>query len=539
MNTTELSDQEAAKILAESLGKLPLALEQAKGYMERTGSSLSDYLAIFEKRQKLIKSNRALTRKQAILTATWEIALQQFKKTSPAAADLMRLCAFLAPENIPLIDIRREVKNPSRSLAAVMEDQKVFDEAVETLKGYSLAKVLGNSFLSIHRTVQEVVRGGLGEYDRKKWATVAVSVMAHAFPAECDDWRTWPVASILLPHAKEAVRHAKELQVAPEETTQLLNHLGVYSSGRADFQEAKAAFEQAMVIDKAAFGDNDPRVARDLTNLGFLLKNQGELEKAQKRFERALEINKLAYGPDHPVVATYLNNLGIVLKDQGQNGNPDKLNQAQKLFEQALAIDTAALGEGDPEVARDITNLGFLLKHQAAIEKDKSKMETMMEKARKYFEQALEINKAAYSSYLRRLSSSANNFGMILKDQGNLERARRFFKRALAVDELAYGTNHPEVALDISNLGFLMKDQGQLKAARGYFERALEINEAAYGLDHPNVAGIVNSLGIVFKDQGDVDGAKAHFERALNIFQKFLGDKHPSTVAVRNNLTSL
>jgi tetratricopeptide (TPR) repeat protein len=535
MNSTELSDQEAAKVLAESLGKLPLALEQAKGYMERTRSSPSRYQTLFEKRQKLVKGGRALTGRQAILTSTWEISLQQIKKTSPAGADLMRLCAFLAPENIPLDDIRRGSKSLPRSLAAAIEDQEVFDEAVETLKQYSVAKVLGNSFLSIHRAVQAVVRSGMGEHDRKKWARAAVSVMAGAFPAECDDWRTWPVASILLPHAKKAAGHAKELHVAPEETSQLLNHLGVYSVGRADFQEARDAFEQALTIDKAAYGDDDPRVARDLTNIGFLLKNQGELEKALKRFERALEINQLAYGSDHPAVATSLNHLGIVLKDQGQKGNRSKLKQAQKLFERALEIDKAAYGESDPEVARDITNLGFLLKDQGQLDKDGSKME----EAKQHFEQALEINKAAYSAYLRRLSSSANNFGMILKDQGNLDRARRFFKRALAVDELAYGTNHPEVAMDISNLGFLMKDQGQLEGARGYFERALQINEAAYGHDHPNVAGIVNSLGIVLKDQGDIVGANAHFERALKIFQRFLGEKHPSTVAVRNNLTSL
>ena len=94
MNPSELSDHEAAEVLAESLGKLPLALEQAQGYMEMTRCSPSRYLTLFEKRRKLLKRDRALTSKKAILTTTWEISLQEFKKTSPAAADLMRLCAF-------------------------------------------------------------------------------------------------------------------------------------------------------------------------------------------------------------------------------------------------------------------------------------------------------------------------------------------------------------------------------------------------------------------------------------------------------------
>jgi len=321
MTGTDLSNKEAATALAEVLGKLPLALEQAGAYMEKTRSSPPLYMAVFKKRLKQIQRDRELTNREAILTATWELSLQQFKKASPAGADLMKLCAFLAPENIPLEDIRRNLNRLPKTLAATLENTEAFHDAVETLRRYSMVKVLGNSFLSIHRSVQEIVRTGMSESERRKWAKVAVSVMADAFPTECDDWRTWPVSSMLLPHAKEATRHARELQVAPEATGRLLNLVGIYSIGRADYAQAKTSLEQALEIDIASYGEDHPAVARDLTNLGFLLKNQGELGKSQKRFERALEINESTYGSEHPAVATSLNNLGIVLKDQGQKKN--------------------------------------------------------------------------------------------------------------------------------------------------------------------------------------------------------------------------
>ncbi len=231
-----------------------------------------------------------------------------------------------------------------------------FDQAVATLRRYSLVEVTSDG-LSVHRLVQAVTRDRLAEGARRTWAEAAVRLVNHAFPSSITtDMRTWPQCARLLPHALAAAGHAETLEVASEATARLLNQAGVYFRGRAEFGDARVAFERALAIDESAFGPDHPRVAIRVNNLGLVLQALGDLAGARAAFERALAIDEAAYGPDHPEVATDVNNLGSVLRDLGG------LAGARAAFERALAIDEAAFGPEHPEVATDVNNLGNVLR---------------------------------------------------------------------------------------------------------------------------------------------------------------------------------
>ena len=51
LKRTDSQDEATAKELAEKLGCLPLALEQASAYIETSGCTMARYLDLFEKRQ--------------------------------------------------------------------------------------------------------------------------------------------------------------------------------------------------------------------------------------------------------------------------------------------------------------------------------------------------------------------------------------------------------------------------------------------------------------------------------------------------------
>jgi len=477
LKRTGQADQEAAGKLAEALGDLPLALEQAAAYIEATGESLSGYLRMFrERRAELLKKPSPSS--DSTVATTWEMSFQQVERRSPPAAAFLNLCAFLAPDDIPLDIVQQAAKLPE-PLAEAASDPVQFDDAIGAVRRFSLVFRSGD-VLSVHRLVQAVTRERMAEEARKLWAAAAVRAVSRAFPFDSDDVRTWPVCSRLLAHALAVADHCEPLAVAPAETGRLLNQAGLYLHTRAEFARARACFERALKIAEAAYGRDHPNVAAAVNNLGSVLQDQGHLAGARACFERALKIDEAAYGPEHPTVTIRVNNLGGVLHDQGD------LAGARACFERALKIDEAAYGPEHPKVATRV-----------------------------------------------------NNLGGVLRDQGDLAAARECFGRALKIDEAAYGPEHPTVATAVNNLGLALQDQGDLAGARACYERALKIDEAAYGADHPNVAAYVNNLGSVLKDQGDLPGARACFERALGIFRKFLGEDHPTTVLARKNLESL
>jgi tetratricopeptide (TPR) repeat protein len=300
------ADQEAAGKLAEALGDLPLALEQAAAYIEATGGNVSGYLRMFrERRAELLK--RPSPSSDTTVATTWEMSFQQVERRSPPAAALLNLCAFLAPDDIPL-DIVRQAPELPESLAEAVADPVQFGDAIAALRRFSLVSRSGDT-LSVHRLVQAVTRERLAEEARKRWAAAAVRTVNDAFPLDSDDVRTWPACSRLLAHALVAADHAEALKVAADQTGRLLNQAGGYLQGRAEFARARGCFQRALKIDEAAYGPDHPKVAIRVINLGSVLHDQGDLAGARACFERALGIRRRFLGEDHPKTALVRRNL--------------------------------------------------------------------------------------------------------------------------------------------------------------------------------------------------------------------------------------
>jgi len=554
---------DGADALTDALGNLPLALEQAGAYIEETRITLSNYLKRFQEQQKEVLERGKPVSYPATVTTTWEMSFKQVQEASDTGADLLNLCAFLAPDDIPKSLLVGGARHLPPSLAPIVADDLEFDEAVAVLMRYSL--ITGSSDnLSIHRLVQAVTRDRLEEDDRKRWSEAAVQLVDYAFPRDSDDFHNWPVCSLLLPHALATAGHAEELGVVPETTGDLLNRIGIYLNLRAEYKDSKSVLESALVIFENVYGPDHPEVARTLTNLGIVLRQLGDYEGAKERLERSLVIFENVYGPDHPMVARTLTNLGTVLK------HLEDYEGAKERQERSLVIFENVYGPDHPMVARTLTNLGTVLENLGNYKGAKERLERSLvifenvygpdhpevagtlgnlgivlrqlgdyEGAKERLERSLVIFENVYGSDHPEVAITLGNLGIVLRQLGDYEGAKEHYERALEIDEKAYGPDHPNVAIRVNNLGSVLKAQGDLEGAKKLFERALEIDEKAYGPDHPNVAIRVNNLGSVLKAQGDLEGAKKLFERALGIFRDKLGEDHPYTKTTRGNLEAL
>ena len=424
LERTGQEDEAAAEAIAATSKDLPLALEQAAASVEATGADLAAYAASLREEEP-----RPVTAEDETAGAPSGLALNEIAE-APAAEALIRLAAFLAPDDIPLDLLAPHASELPTAAGRSLADPVVLDDALSELRGYALVEIKGSD-MSLHRLVQTAIRERMEPDDVPAWVEGAVKVVNLAFPFDSDDVRTWPECERLLPHALEASNHAEIHRVGLIDTSRLLNQSGLYLKYRAEFRSARALYERALAIDEEALGPDHPNVATGLGNLGLVLREQGDLEGARARLERALAIHEQALGPDDPKVAVDLGNLGSVLRAQGD------LEGARARLERALAIHEQALGPDDPNVA---TGLG--------------------------------------------------NLGLVLRAQGDLEGARARLERALAIDEQAFGSGHPNVAIDLGNLGLVLREQGDLEGARTRLTRALAIFDAAYGSDHPQTVGV-------------------------------------------------
>jgi tetratricopeptide (TPR) repeat protein len=519
LSRTGQNDDVTANALAEALGDLPLALEQAGAYIVMTRRSLADYLKLFKERQtELLKRGKPIDYPDTVATA-WDISFQKVQEKSPEAADLLNLCAFLAPDDIPKSLLSQGVQHLPESMASVVAEDVKLDDAIIVLQSYSLVDANAYS-ISVHRLVQTVTRDRLGKEDQKKWAGVAVRLMFGIFPAESDNVRTWDECSLLLPHALATAKYAEELEISLEETCKLLNKLGPYLNERAKFDEAKSVLEKALVIKIKVYGPDHSEVAKTLNNLGIVLRHIGYFKAARKYLERALEIyeKNLPYN-HHPEVTPTLDNLATVLADM------EDLDGAEEYLERSLKIELNAYGPDDLRVSKTLENLGNVLR-----------LKYDLNKSREYLERALEIYEKRLPPDHPDVAPTLGNLGAVLQTQGDLAGARKMYEKALMIYEKAFGPDDPSISATLGNLGIILRDQWDLEGAREHLERALKIKEKIYGPDHVDVAGALNNLGLVLKDQGDFEGAKKMYEKALEIYEKKLPPDHPNVAGALNNL---
>jgi tetratricopeptide (TPR) repeat protein len=519
LKRTYQDDRPAAYELADELGCLPLALEHAGAYIETRACTIKEYLERFGDRgPELLERIQPSAEYPFTVVRTWELSFEQVRRESSEAADLMKLLAFFAPDDIPRDILCEGAPQLPEPLAILVCDRVQLDDILAVLRRYSLVDLQPEG-VSVHRLVQAVTRDLMTGEEKKIWTGAAANLLSATYHFHPNDLSTWNLSQRLLPHAMVSADHAEKLQVVAAETSELLDSVGRHLRFLARLNEAKNALKQALSICEAAFGPDHPNVALILSDLGVVLLDLGDLPGAKESLERALKIDEAVFGPDHPNVAIRLSNLGLVLKNLGD------LPGAKERLERAMRIDEVVLGPDHSNVAIRLSNLGLVLKDLGDFPGAKER-----------FERAMRINEAAFGPDHPNVATVVNNLGLVLWDAGDLAGAKERVERAMRINEAVFGPDHPNVAIGLNNLGELLQDLGDLPGARERLERALRIGEAVFGPGHPKVAIRLNNLGMVLKGLGDLPGARESLERALRIDEALLGPDHPRVALRLGNL---
>jgi tetratricopeptide (TPR) repeat protein len=562
-------DESEAQALAEELGRLALALEQAAAWINARGISLAEYRRRWQQsNQKLLAfhDDQAMQYPRTVAVTF----LTSFEQLSPNGRRLLNLLAWLAPEPVPqfLVEVRggpfaaeNEENLPEEQWPGAQEEA---EEALSDLVRFSLAtRSMDRNAFSVHRLVQTVARRNQTNDDHDRCVATALRWVDKGIPFDTHDVRFWPIVEQLTPHALAIAAEADRREIAGP-TARLMNQLGAFFWSRAEWSQAERMMRRVVSIFEKSLGPDHPNVATALNNLAELLKatnrlaeaeplyrrvvgifeaNDPEhqpnyagalnnlagllyatnrLAEAEPMYRRALAIDERSYGPDHPEVATDLNNLAALLEDT------NRLAEAEPMYRRALAIDEKSYGPEHPEVATALNNLAVLLRAT-----------NRLAEAEPMYRRALAIGEQSFGPEHPTVAIRLNNLAGLLRATNRLAEAEPMFRRALAIDEKSHGPDHPEVATDLNNLAGLLYATNRLAEAEPMYRRALAIDEKSYGPDHPEVATDLNNLAGLLQATNRLAEAEPMYRRVVSIFEKSLGPDHPNVATALNNLAGL
>lgn len=447
---------------------MPLALDQAGAYIEEQCLTLAEYLALYQDEKATLLATRGeLANDHPSVMVTFSLAFQKVAEQSAAAADLVRVCAFLAPDDIPEEIFTTGAMEFGEHLSPAANSKQVLNEALAAGTRYSLvSRNRHRQTLTIHRLVQEVLKAEMEWAEQMQWAGRVMNGVTRVLPD--GGYENWPQCERVFAHALVISRLTSEYGLESETAALLLSRMGDYQYWQGRYVEAEPLFIEALAMRKQLFGREHSDVAASLNHLAGLYHSKGQYSEAEPLYREALEIGERLLGENHPFVANSLNDLAGLYCDQKRYG------EAEPLYLATLDIRKQLFGEEHFDVA-----------------------------------------------------TTLNNLALLYRAQGRYTEAESLFKATLDQKQRLLGENHPSIATTLNNLALLYRDQERYDEAEFLFQAALDLDKKLLGQEHPIVATITHNLAVLYRIQGRSSEAEPLFRVSLDLRKQLFGETHP------------
>jgi tetratricopeptide (TPR) repeat protein/DNA-binding XRE family transcriptional regulator len=556
----------------QELGGLPLALDQAGAYLEETGCTLPGYQQRFQEHSALLLSRRGLEHfaHPDPVTTTILLVLERVEHQLPAAAELLRLCSFLACDAIPeelITGQSAEILGPV--LYASANDPLALDSMYATVRSTSLMQLnVQTRLLSIHRLVQMVIITHMDKETQQLWARRAFLAVNRAFPVMGKERgaATLPRTDLLLPHALFTLTNIdrflqeEEQSSMAHEISGLQHKVGTYLIARGYYQKAQPILERCLSLCEQTLGSTHPDVAELLARLGYLLLIQGRHGSAKALLEQALAIYEQASLSVSPFLNSVLTNLAMISLDRGH------YQQAEVLMKREMYIQEV-LQEKDG-IGSSLTNLAIVYQRQGRYEEARAlwlhalrlyeqnlehkphdlslavlnNLINFYTEQGKYAEtepfrlQALHLKEQVQGLDIPLIAMMLRYLGDLSRKQGRFEEAESQYIGALDLWEQTAGSGHLLTAYALHGLALLRMAQGQQQEAEQLLHQTIQIREQAYDEPHADLAEALHDLALLYSRQGKEEVAELLFERALRIREQILGPGHPALATSLHDL---
>jgi tetratricopeptide (TPR) repeat protein len=566
--------------LADKLGDLPLALEQAAAWYLSTAMPIREYIDLLDKRVKELLDEGQPADYPLTVAAFVRVAVDELRTINEATAQMFSLFAFLGGEGVRQSLLNRgtnaDIRQPLRQ---ALGDSILTSKIIRDLRRYGLAKTIQRPIpgasgdrtpiVQVHRLVQRVLRDTLPAAERDQAQQDVQNLLGVAKPGDPDEVGEFERQREMGPHLEPAgMIHSS----TPQGRQTVLDHarylylVGDYENSRALADDAATAW--ARDESSELLGPNGQSTLLARAQVANALRALGDSERAATILRDAydrFEANPLL-GPSHPYTLITGNQLGHDLRIRGS------YQEALEFDTRSLELHRSVFGEEDNYTLRVKGNVAvdYRLMGQFAraldlddqivgqlqhVEYDVSMYRAQLNVVRNYYglgaykeaqtlldvwmprqERALGVEHGLVLMSERTRAITLRKLGLldeaIRQMRANYDRTRRRFR----------GNPSHELSMAAGmSLANALRQDGRpelLAEALELFQASLDRYRHDFGTDHPLTLAAEVNEAIALRAAGKHPQALANDRHAFTQLRERLGVIHPYTLCAGTSLAT-
>ncbi|HEY1230074.1 MAG TPA: FxSxx-COOH system tetratricopeptide repeat protein, partial [Ramlibacter sp.] len=515
-----ISDADAV-LMAEKLGDLPLALEQAAALLARTLMPVDEYVQLLEQQTiKLLGLEKAPSYRQT-MTAAWRLSVAQIGRSSPEAVEVLHCCAFFGPEPIPRDVFRWGRQAVGQRLVPILSDTINLTRALSTLERFALIKVeTSTRTLQVHRLNQALLRDELDEGEREQRRHEVHQLLVGAAPEEPDDTDSWPKFEELVAHLEPS----GVIQCEDPPVREFALNIARYMYVRGSYKQAEELLLKYIAEWSRRSGEHHPDVLVARIHLGNIYRALTRYTKAYEIASETLAMMREAMGDEHSETVLWAsNNVAATQRACGE------FLAARELDESTLEGCRQLMDEAGPKVLNARNNLAL----DYALTSEYGKAQETHDAVY----QAMSQLKTGIGR--RRLLNTWSNLSRTVRLNGQSNEATD-----LAGDAYNYGVarltpDHPQVLLAAKDFAIALRRSGRTGEALDRIRDTHTRLHRLFGEEHADTMAAGMALSNTLRQAGELEEAARVAERVMEYYPNVFGHDHPFTHACRMNIALL
>lgn len=298
----------------------------------------------------------------------------------------------------------------------------------------------------------------------------------------------------------------QRLEEQPEIKAEILGLLGDNYVSLGNFTKGEELLNEALELYSSSLPESAQQTyVSNLSRIGRVYSRTGRFEEAEAAYMEALQLVKYEYGEDTNHAAPFYSSLASVYREQG------KLLKTEEYYKRA--IDLADSTE-KKSLAVSLGNLAIAYRDQGKFEK-----------AITLHKQSMELESDVHDTLHPNIASTHNNLAFTYQQMGNYPKADSLHQIALEMRRKLFPSDHHHIASSLIRLGLLKIKQLHVREAESLLEKGYDILNQKLPEDHWQVISAKGGLAVSRAMQGQFDENVPIVEQAYEDFCEKFGDE--------------